>query len=239
MSLEELLQEIRSKGYWRVVVRPTKFEKLRIPSFSEVRKLVQSCTVSLRGWDYPHWNADTVRNMADWVESSEDWDFYKEYWRLYRSGQFIHLFALHEDHMESIENLPSIRSSPQQAETPGGYLLINWTTYTLTEVFEFAARLANKGVLHPSVFISVGLHNVENRRLIPFSEDSGFFFQDYVCQSDVPITIEKLIPQDELVVNPDNLALDFATEIFERFNWDKPSRQILGEYQKRLRERRL
>jgi len=51
--------------------------------------------------------------------------------------------------------------------------------------------------------------------------------------------IEKEIPQHELVTNPDDFALNFVIEIFERFNWNNPPRQILAEDQKRLRERRL
>ena len=42
MNTEELVERIKGKGYWRVIIRPTQFEKGRIKTFSEVRKLIQS-----------------------------------------------------------------------------------------------------------------------------------------------------------------------------------------------------
>lgn len=235
MSTEELINKIKSKGYWRVEIRPTVFEKLRIPTFSRVQEVVQSCKVYWRGWDYPHWNADTVQNMSDWVESSEDWSQYIEYWRFYRSGQFVHLFAAHEDHMD-VESILPIRHPPRPPRD--GYISFVSTTYKVTEIFEFAARLANKDILRPSAFISIGLHNVRGHELTSFSAsrplDEGFLYT-----TDAPIIIEREIPQQTLVANTDNFALDFIIEIFERFNWNNPARQILAEDQKRLRERRL
>ena len=64
---------MKSRGYWRVEIRPTKFDKLRIPTLSKAQEVIQSCIVTLRGWDYPHWNPNNVQNMEDWVEAWEDW----------------------------------------------------------------------------------------------------------------------------------------------------------------------
>jgi hypothetical protein len=235
MSTEELIDKIKSRGYWRVEIRPTVFEKLRIPTFSRVQEVVQSCKVRWRGWDYPHWNADTVRNMSDWVESSEDWTQYIEYWRFYRSGQFVHLFAAHEDHMDMERILPKTYPPRPPRE---GYISFLSTTYLVTEIFEFAARLANKDILRPSAFISIGLHNINGHELTSFSA-SRFLDEGFLYTTDEPILIEREIPEQQLVADPDNSALDFIAEIFERFNWNNPSRQILSEDQKRLRQRRL
>jgi hypothetical protein len=98
--------------------------------------------------------------------------------------------------------------------------------------------LANKNILHPSAFISIGLHNIKDHELVSFNA-SRFMPDGYVYVTDEPIIMEKEISQQELVTNPDNLALNFIVEIFERFNWSNPSRKILAEDQKRLRERRL
>jgi len=235
MNTEELLSKIKSKGYWRVEIRPTIFEKLRIPTFSKVRELIQSCTVLLRGWDYPHWNDKEAHNMSDWVESSEDWESYLEYWRFYRSGQFVHLFALREDHMD-IDNILPKRYPPRLPRA--GYVSFISTTYTVTEIFEFAARLASRNVLSPAAFISIGLHNMKDHELASFSA-SRFMEDGFVYRADEPIVIEREIEQQQLISNPDNVALGFIVEIFERFNWINPSLQILAEDQKRLRERRL
>lgn len=234
MSTQELIDKIKSKGYWRIEIRPTKFEKLRIQTLGEAQKLVQSCVVSLRGWDYPHWNQETVQNMEDWVESWVDWQEFIEYWRFYRSGQFIHLFGLHEDYMDIEKVLPT-RSPPRTKRT--GYLSFVSTTYQVTEIFEFAARLANKDILRPSAFISVGLYNMKDHELASFSS-RRMLHDGYVYPASSPIVIEKEIPQQELVSRPDEFALGFVVDIFERFQLNNPPRQVLSEEQKRLRERR-
>jgi len=235
MSSEEVINRIRSRGYWRVEIRPTMFEKLRIPTFSEARELVQSCKVQWGGWDYPHWNEASAQNMSDWVESQEDWEHHIEHWRFYRSGQFVHLFALHEDHLDLREVLPT----RYPARRPrAGYVSYVWATHKVTEILEFASRLANKHALRPSAFISIGLYNLKDHELTSFSA-SRHLDDGYVYSMEDPIVIEREIPQDELVVNAGSFALDFIVEIFERFNWNNPPRQILAEEQKRLRERRL
>ncbi|MFC1916642.1 hypothetical protein ACFLX1_00705 [Chloroflexota bacterium] len=228
MNAEGVLNKIKSKGYWRVEIRPTKFEKYRIPTFGEVQQLVQSCIVYWRGWDYPHWNERTVQNM-------EDWEHEMEYWRFYRSGKFIHFFALREDYLDIDKVLP-IQYPPRPPRA--GYVSFISTTFQVTEIFEFAARLAGKDILSPSAFISIGLYNLKDHELASFSA-SRFLHDGYVYTTDAPIVREREISQDELVANPDDFALDFIIEIFERFNWNNPPRQILGEEQKRLRERRL
>jgi len=235
MNTPELIERIKAKGYWRVEIRPTIFERLRVPALGEVQKLVQSCIVSLRGWDYPYWNQDTVQNMEDWVESWVDWKYYIEYWRFYQSGQFIHLFALHEDYMNMEEVLPT-RYPPRPKRA--GYLGCVSAICQVTEIFEFAARLVNKGMLSPKAFVSVGLHNIKDHQLATF-DASRFLGDNYVYSADAPIIIEREIPEQELVAKPDEFALDYVINIFERFQWSNPLRQVLSEDQKRLRERRL
>jgi hypothetical protein len=235
MNTQELINKIKSKGYWRVEIRPTKFEKLRIPTLGEVQKIVQSCVVSLRGWDYPHWNQDTVQNIGDWVESWVDWEYFIEYWRFYQSGQFIHHFALHEDHMNMEKVLP-IHYPPRPKRA--GYLGFVSATYQVTEIFEFAARLANKDMLSPRAFISVSLHNIKDHQLATWG-GRRFLEDSFVYSADTPIVIEREIPEQELVAKPDEFALDYVINIFEHFQWNNPPRQVLGEDQKKLRERRL
>jgi len=234
MNLRDLTERIKSKGYWRVVICPTSFERLRIPTFSKLQELAQACNVHWRGWDYPHLETHVVQNKQDWIESSVDWEYFIEYWRLYRSGQFIHLFALHEEHMDIKKSLP-IRYPPRPKRA--GYVDFVSVTYTITEIFEFATRMANKDILRPAAFISIGLYNMENHQLATFG---GRFLPDnYAYTTNDPIVIEKEIPQQELISRPDEFALDFIVEIFERFNWNNPLRQALSEDQKCLRERRL
>ncbi len=235
MNTEELLNKIKSKGYWRVEIRPTKFEKLRIDTLSKTQELVKSCVVTMRGWDYPHWNQQNVKNKEDWVESWEDWNQYIEYWRFYRSSKFVHLFALHEDHIDMEKALPLRIPSRTKHD---GYLSFISATYQITEIFEFAARLASKSVLSGNVFISVGLHNIKDHQLITF-ETNRFLHDYFVHDDDSSIVIEKEFLEQELLERGDELALDYVIEIFEQFQWNNPPRQVLSEDQKKLRSYRL
>lgn len=221
MSSEQILTKIRAKGYWRVVIRPTVFEARGIPNLSDVRELVQSCAVSLRGWPYPYWRDSEAQNVSDWVECSVNWREFTEYCRFYQSGQFVHLFAVYEEHERA------------------GYLDFVSTIYTVTEIFEFAARLAGKEVLQPSAYISIELHNMADHQL--FSYDRGRHVGDYkfIRQSDLPIVIKEEFSQQDVVSRTDELALDAVVKIFEQFNWNDPPRQVFAEDQKRLRERRF
>jgi len=235
MNTQEIINKVESKGYSRVEMRPTKFDRLRISTLGEVQKLIKSCIVSLRGWDYPHWNQDVVQNIGDWVESWVDWRYFIEYWRFYQSGQFIHYFALHEDHMNMEEVLP-ICYPPRPKRV--GYLGFLSATYQVTEIFEFAARLANKGMLSPRAFISISLNNIRDHQLVTWS-GSRHLPDNYVYSANTPIVIEREISEQELVSKSDEFALDYVINIFERFQWNNPPRQVLGEDQKRLRGHKL
>ena len=98
MNTETLLNKIKSRGYWMVEIRPTKFDKLRIPTLSKAQEIIQSCIVTLRGWDYPHLShRDTERTQGvNWVASWADFMGHLEYWRFYQSTQFLHLFSIRE-----------------------------------------------------------------------------------------------------------------------------------------------
>ncbi len=191
--------------------------------------------MAFRGWDYPYWDENELKNVGEWVECSIDWNEIKELSRFYRSGQFLHLFAVHEDHM------PPDRFLPQQyppRPNRSGYLGMIGATYTLTEIFEFASRLALKGILEPVAEISVRLYNMNDHQL--FTHSVSRFLRDiYVRTSDEPIVVETSVTTTELVKRKDELALDATLEILERFQLVGPSREILAEDQRKLRERRL
>lgn len=235
MNVETTIAKIKSKGYWRVVIRPTRFERRRMGTLSKVREIVQDSKVAFRGWDYPHWQNDSVQNMGEWVECLTDWSHYIEFWRFYRSAQFIHLFALREDHIDVNQILPT-RFPPRPSRS--GYLGFVGAVYTVTEIFEFAARLGAKGLLDPTVHVSIGLHNVADHQLASL-DASRFLRDDYVRVSGSPIVVETQLPIQNLIANTDGAALDTAVEIFENFNWTNPPRDILAEDQRRFRERRL
>lgn len=236
MNHEQLLQRIHSKGYWRVVIRPaSQFEQKQIPTLSEVRDVARSCVVCLRGWDYPYFKDGDLVNGVDWVECGIDWKAYVGYWRFYQSGQFVHHFAMREDYWDMNQMLPK-RYPPWPQRS--GYLSHIEVLYTVTEIFEFAARMAGKQVLRPAAVIEIELHGTVGRQLVSEDFSRWRLPDNFVCGlSKIPY--EQTVSEAELLGDAATLALEATIYVYERFNWDKPDRSILAQDQKRFLERRL
>src|SRR5262249_40422035 len=109
--------------------------------------------------------------------------------------------------------------------------------FTITEILDFAGRLAYREVLTPSAYISIELHGMEGRRLVP-PNGAHMSFGKYVSGIDV-ISWDKIIFSTELITSSDVLAREATAHVFECFNWHKPSLRLLEEGQIQLRERRL
>ena len=231
--MEERLKKIYSTGYWRVNIRPTRFEQTRIPSLKTCHEIIESSIVRLSGWDYPYLDPEETANGDDWIQSGRDHVRYVEYWRFYQSGQFIHHFACFED----LTN-PSEMSQYIEKPSPSGrYLSILSTLYKVTEIFEFAARLASKNILSPKAEISIKLVGMDGRQLFCWSR-SRYLSMDYICR--IPeITFFETYQISDLLTSAREFALDATVYIFERFNWTFIPRSLLAEEQKKLLERRL
>ena len=232
MNSSELLEKIKSTGYWRVNVRPTVFDANRIPHLSDCWETIESTQTRLRGWDFPHIDPDYRLNQDDSIESGVDSMDIKEYWRFYQSGQFIHYTAFIEDYHEL-----SWQSSMYAGGKPDKYLEIISTLYRLTEIYEFAARLASRTILSPGATVSIKLVGTEGRHLV-FEHIRRLLSRPYRCK--LPeINLERTYAEPELRGEASALALTAAVHVYERFNWNDPPREVFAEDQKKLLERRF
>jgi hypothetical protein len=236
---EALIEKIKSRGYWRVVVRPTQYKKDLISSLSECLRLTEESKVSLRGWDYPHIarRGEGLVNGDDWVESSTDWEPYIEHWRFYQSAQFVHLFNCREDWRDIDE-----RGGPRRRSSlPESFLEPIWAVYRTTEIYEFAARLAAKSIFGNSLSISVELHNMKGRTLFLTDPSRGQLLGDYTCQIDDISFSKKTMSVEVLLAKSRELALENIVHLFERFTWDvdRIPMDVLKNDQRKLIERRL
>jgi len=237
VSHEELLEQIRSRGYWRVEIHSTDYQGKRLPSRAEMQNLLSGATVSLCGWPYPYFQAEETTYNGKWLEGQVNRSYYREYWRLYESGQWLHYLGLsgawipREKLFEGLTPLP-----PQRA----GYLHVrNNILYTLTEIFRFAVGLAQGGILDPDAFLSIQLHNTHDYML--FESFNRFFGYSYVNQSDRPIEQQQSLPVGELSAVADQMALEMAIKIYSVFGWVPVEAAVrtLVEDQKKFIERRL
>lgn len=237
MSNEELLNEIKSRGYWRIEIHSTEFQDNRLPSRAAMQNLLSSAMVSLRGWPYPYFRAEETTYNGKWLEGHDNWSYHREYWRLYESGQWLHYLGLRGAWITREELFKNLSPLPEQHP---GYLHVRGDVlFTLTEILRFAVGLAQGGILDPVAFISVQLHNTRDYML--FESFSRFFPHTYVNPSDRPIEQEWNLPAGELSAFADQMALDMAIKIYSVFGWIPAEAAVrtLAEDQKKLIERRL
>ena len=240
MSREELLTEIKSRGHWRIQIHSTEYQEGRLPTRRAMHSILNSATVSLRGWPYPYFAAEGATYSDKCLEGQVNcrWG-HKEYWRLHDSGQWIHYLSLHGAWIPR-EQLFQGRS-PLPTQRPGYIHVRGHVLFTLTEVLRFAVGLAQGGVLDPTAFLSIQLHNTHDYLLYEDFSRPWFLAHEYANSSSKPIEQERSVSVDQLAAVADQVALETAIEVFEGFHWVPREETIrwLAEEQKKLVERRL
>lgn len=228
LTVAETISKIKSRGFWEVVIRPLAFNKTRIGSLGRCKEIVEESKVRFRGWDYPHVNNRYgVKSGIDWVENLTDWTENIEYWRMYQSAQFHHIFACREDWWGDVR----IFWASQPYTTPGYGLEIICTLYTLTEIYEFAARLAKKQIFEGSLSLSITLNKMNNRRLVTTEINRNLLY--YISNVEM-IPLVRIMTVDEIIGRSKELAVDDTIKIFECFNFFNPSRKVFEEEQDKL-----
>lgn len=213
--MNQLLQKIKSRGYWKIVIRPIgDFIKDRIPEIMELKEIVRQANVRLRGWDFPHIRGDKIQIGIDWIEQGEDWSVHVETWRLYQSGQFVFFGSIWADWSDQ-EVTWLVNKSELQ---PGTTLYVEDAVLRYTEIFEFAARLAMTKAGGEQMSIQITLDGLENRSLV-FENYRRTFHYKRTCS--LPSFPQKIIaPLQHLVSEPKLLALEAAKDLLARFNWE-------------------
>jgi len=222
---DKIKEVIKSRGYWEVDFRPNEPSIERFASYADLKEKVRSSVVLIRGWDYPHFGRHPEPyTMNNRIESYVDFGLNKEFWTMFLNGHFYHIFACMEDGLSKVE--------------PGKFLGLITTIYSLTEIFEFASRLAQKEVLGNSVKISVTLHNMLNRTLKTFDFKRFPFLYAYTCkEKTIPLTC--ILTIDDLISQGHEKAVDFAIKIFHLFNWLNVRRKSIIDEQKKFLEKRF
>jgi hypothetical protein len=210
----DLIEEIKSRGYWRVEIRPTHFIPDRLTEISTLFPLVERLSVRFRGWDYPHIDQRSAPHIdQDWVGQEFSWAHYREIWRLYQSAKFLHFFGLSEDWRDTSGVWPA----PPDWR-PGQTLYATSALQTYTEVYEFAARLSMAIPGDDAFYVSARLANLQGRSLSA-DQDTLFFAHEYTAQ--IPqFEWARELDRGDLVANPRELAAEAARELLARFGWD-------------------
>jgi len=223
------IEKIKSRGHWRVIVRPSSFDKKKVENISDLKPILDRTQVSLRGWDFPAINSrrDVIIG-EDWVCQSSDWNGYVEYWRFYQSGQFIHLDGFSEDWVEESEF-----HRPDNVWPAGQRLGVFGTLFRFTEIFEFASRLSLTPAGDTGISLSIKLSGLQDRQLWWDTKGRKSFNGKY-CASIDEFEFDDVLPSAMLIANGWDIAADQATELFRRFGWNPP-REVVLDMQSKLR----
>ncbi len=246
--MSNLMDKIKKAGYWEVIIHPNEFKENLISDISQLQKIIEDNQVRLRGWYYPHLDKVVYRSGKDAITSDCDWEQGPrfEQWKYYQSGQFLHYFSIDEDYFIDAKKREEIMNSFRFNEEMGegkevkNFLGIIGVIYSVTEIYQFASRLAEKGLLGDTFTIKIKLGNVKNRMLF-FWDVFRFLNRPYICLTeDNSINIEyNDLSKESIIKEADNLALDAAIEIFRYFNWNTVQKNIFSEDQKKFLERRI
>ena len=226
--MTELLDKLQSRGHWYVAIRPVMFVEERVPNLLDLPRILERTSVHLRGWDFPHIDTrNEMQRQPDHVEQLFEWDMYLEAFRFFKSGQFIHFSGMTADWLDQ-----SALSKAPDGWQPGQTLRVPSAVFKLTEIFEFAARLAITDAGGEAMNIEIGVRNIAGRVLSMKSQNRlGFGREQRADAAEYPYEI--LLETKDLVSSPRSHALNPATELFRLFGWD-PSPEVLKGIQDEL-----
>lgn len=224
-----IVEKIRSRGFWQVIIRPVKYKGDRV-KFTILLPLIEKTSIQLRGWDFPHIDTiNPIQKDIKWIGQECDWGHFVESWRFYQSGQFVHVGGIWQDWRDQSEFWPGGKDWK-----PGALLDVANTVFHFSEIFEFAARLAFTEAGDDLIHIEIKLHGLGGRllwtddpRRMPLSRHYTATIDEFPCTSDVSRT--------ELIANPNNLALPHVQQLFARFGWE-PSLEHLKMFQPKARQ---
>lgn len=237
----DILHEVRNGPHWKVVIHPQSFERERIATLGDCLTAIKDSQVWVQGWAYPHLDRDHFDKASDWIASCQNSYVTHEYWRFFQSGLFVHYFTFREDSewKHDIERQYYALVSGADSFSPSGFLDVDSTLYTITQIFEFTARLMFAGVFGPreeSPIVKISMNGIKDRVL---SREFPRAWTGSPC----PATTDRL-EHSWRVVGPGihdeaaKQAREAISWFFERFGASFPEVLLRDDQAKFLRERR-
>lgn len=230
----DVVTKARSRGHWEVAIGPADYQARRLENVADLAPLVWRTRVATFGRGFPVASDDDERTRigADWAEQDVDFGRHVGAWRLYQSGQFVATYGFWDDWFEAEGDGPWADGAPPP---PGEALMLEPALWTLTEVFEFAARLALTDAGGETMQVRIAAKGLRGRALRFTSRDRAGFIVPPRATTDQYAPDALVIPRAELVAAPGERAAEFARELFRRFGWDPSLEMLHGLQQGRLR----
>ncbi|HMO96036.1 MAG TPA: hypothetical protein PKD27_07930, partial [Tepidiformaceae bacterium] len=110
--------------------------------------------------------------------------------------------------------------------------------YTLTEIYEFASRLAGRGVLGATSSIDISLIGTRDR-VLWITDPRRAWLGFYRCTQEDLVRPTRRPTAVELIEGARDLALEAALWFYERFGWEDPPVTSLRDDQTRFLARAI
>ena len=227
--MSDLIGKIRSRGYWEVVIRPSRYDKKKIEDITDLFPLIEKLVVRLRGWDFPHIDYKKHHHIdLDWVGQEFEWQHHKSSWRFYQSGQFAHISSISLDWRDESSLWPA-----DDSWEPGALLGVGDTISTFSEITEFASRLSLSEAGDELMDLRINIGGLNGRTLYIDSHSSRWPFDNTYTASIEMFPIKASLGKDELVARSSEIATRYAGELFKRFGWNTTPELIRDWLEKR------
>lgn len=215
-----ILDDIRSRGYWHVLIRPEPYVAERVASLANLARIADEAQVRIRGWDYPHTQRIGLSRGQNWVGSEDVFGHHFDSWRLFQSGQFAHYRGMGDDWRDK----SGLWAAPEGWRQGAG---MGWgdAVYQFVEIYEYATRLALSEAGAERMVVRVDVVGLKGRSLV--NDTRGWLLHEYAADIDA-YTHDKSFMRDELIATPREHALDAALALFERFGWDTTKEILRG-----------
>ena len=244
-GIKEFPVPVTEFPYWQVRFCPEFYNSDLIPSLTECVKLVEKARVQLRGCDFPHLSNDAQEQThgSSWVGSWANFMGSIEYWQLFQSGQFVHFAALREAtenqwrqklQDSTMSHLRHMNSLDWSA-VPGYVSLVN-LVYTITEYFEFAARICQAGVYEGNLGITIELNGAKGYVL---TTDWNRMWRQYCVANEDHISKTWTVASDSLVAGSSDESRKAIVWLCECFGWMSPNIEAISKDQEKLLSGRL
>jgi hypothetical protein len=218
-----------------------------IPSLQKCIEIIEQTKLSIRGWDYPHLSRRESEHAfgSHWIASWSDFAGHNEYWRFYQSGQFIHLFSVEEaanaDWQEQLRATAKghlgwgDQAKRDWDAIPGFFSVLNFL-FTVTEIFEFAARLCEKSIYRSRLKLVIEVKHIKGFVLV---HEWGRAWPNYYAASEESLGREWILSPEDLLSESRKHSLAATRWFFERFGWLSASDQVLRTDQENFLNRRF
>ena len=228
-----LLDKIKSQGYWHIVIRPATFTQERIPTLRQCRKLIEDNQVKYRGWYFPHFDERDIKRGPDYIELGVSFRSINETWRFFQSGQLAFFSGLAEDW---VSEDPVLSEGFRNDLKPSTVLDILSVLHQLSELYEFAARLAQRDVYGDALVVNVTLANIKGRQLFYWPGQGRILSRRFSCL--VPeLAREARLSSVDLVAQSREYSYQHFLWLMERFEFE-PSEAMFRRDQEKFFEGR-